>query len=319
MNFIGIISGPTGVGKTDFVLKLADHLPIEIINADVGQFYTPLSIGTAKPDWRREQVPHHLFDVLDEPCSMTVMQYRTLAQSLIQECWQRNTIPFFVGGSLFYLQSLLFPPLEQEAARNQETKISNDENAWELLARVDPKRASEIHKNDAYRIERALSLWQTGKLPSTRKPLYDPIAPYLFIWCTRERHEVYERINKRVELMMHAGWLDEARALQGSAWVDFLIKKKIIGYDDCFKYLVSGGQDLDELTAIIAQKTRNYAKRQETFWRGLKKKIMQADASEGSSQVSAVDLTLLDLDLYIKQLSFLMPFMQKKVYCREKF
>ena len=114
MNFIGIITGPTGVGKTDFVLKLADHLPIEIINADVGQFYAPLNIGTAKPDWRHEHVPHHLFDILDEPRSMTVIQYRTLAHSLIQECWARNTIPFFVGGSFFYIQSLLFPPREQE-------------------------------------------------------------------------------------------------------------------------------------------------------------------------------------------------------------
>jgi tRNA dimethylallyltransferase len=321
MNFIGIITGPTGVGKTDFVLKLADHLPIEIINADVGQFYVPLNIGTAKPNWRRERVPHHLFDILDEPRSMTVIQYRTLAHSLIQECWARNTIPFFVGGSFFYIQSLLFPPREQEeSGQNQENeRYAGD--AWELLARVDPVRASQIHKNDTYRIERALSLWrETGKLPSTQQPIYNPIAPYLLIQCTRTRKDLYERINKRVDLMMNEGLLNETRALQGTAWVDFLMGKKIIGYDDCLRYLMEGDQDLGQLSAIIAQKTRNYAKRQETFWRGLVKKIVmhENDASIASPQISTVDLTLLDLDLYIKQLSFLMPFMQKKVDYREK-
>ena len=116
--FILIISGPTGVGKTDFVFELSRHFPLEFINADVGQFYTPLTIGTAKPNWRHETVPHHLFDILDEPKSLSVMQYRDLASVLIRSCWERKKIPVFVGGSLFYLKSLLFsqadvPSLEE--------------------------------------------------------------------------------------------------------------------------------------------------------------------------------------------------------------
>ena len=109
-----IVYGPTGVGKTDFALKIAECLPVEIINMDVGQLYTPLSIGTAKPDMRTVPVAHHGFNVLSEPEHFTVVAYRTLCEQLIKDIWSRGKVPVLVGGSGFYLKSLFFPPLSAE-------------------------------------------------------------------------------------------------------------------------------------------------------------------------------------------------------------
>src|SRR3990172_4748508 len=104
--FMLIIYGPTGVGKTDMALAIAERMPSEIVNMDVGQFYTPLSIGTAKPAWRSSPVPHHLFDILDTPKNITVVEYRTLLLKKINEIRDRGNLPIVVGGSGFYLYSL---------------------------------------------------------------------------------------------------------------------------------------------------------------------------------------------------------------------
>src|SRR5579863_9779399 len=108
--FMLIVYGPTGVGKTDVALAIAQHIPAEIINMDMGQFYTPLSIGTAKPDWKNSPIPHHLFDIIDTPINYTVAEYRTMLYKTVQEVIGRGNLPILVGGSGFYLHSLLFPP-----------------------------------------------------------------------------------------------------------------------------------------------------------------------------------------------------------------
>lgn len=109
-SYLIIIAGPTGVGKSDVGLALASNINGEIINADVGQLYTPLSIGTAKPEWKESEVPHHLFDVLDKPVDFTVTQYRELLLKTVHDVCNRNRVPIIVGGSSFYLSSLFFPP-----------------------------------------------------------------------------------------------------------------------------------------------------------------------------------------------------------------
>ena len=118
-----IIYGPTAVGKTDAAFKIAEHISAEIINADVGQFYTPLLIGTAKPDWKKSPVPHHLFDILDEPKDLTVAQYRELLIPVLDEIWRRNNIPIIVSGSGFYLTYIFFPP-EANTIDQQEKVLS---------------------------------------------------------------------------------------------------------------------------------------------------------------------------------------------------
>ena len=125
--FVFLISGPTGVGKSDFVEKLGQAFDnrVEIINADIGSFYTPLTIGTAKPDWKNSILQHHFFDIFDEPVNWTAPQFRAQLQQLIHEVWRRGNIPVVVGGSAFYIQSFFY--------KNQEVA----EPEPELLAKLE--------------------------------------------------------------------------------------------------------------------------------------------------------------------------------------
>lgn len=305
--YIVVITGPTGVGKSALAdqLALESQIPIEIINADMGQMYTPLSIGTAKPDLGAAPVPHHLFNILDEPSYYTVVQYRKAVQQLIEEIWQRNALPVIVGGSSFYIQSLFFPPLQEEGIPLCQAQEYPQESLWDVVYAIDPERAAAINKNDTYRLQRALAIWHTtGKKPSALKPIYNPMAPFIFIYVTRDRAELYARINERVQEMLMHGWLQEVQPLLGTAWEAFIHEKKIIGYPDIIDYYRSEQQDRDVLCDAIAQKTRHYAKRQEIFWRRLERMLHEElhKESHSASQLLSVNLTTTELDLYIKQL-----------------
>lgn len=300
--FFLVLSGPTGVGKTAFAESLELRQPVSIINADIGQMYVPLSIGTAKPDLQKSAFEQNLFNIIDEPRSCTITEYRAKALPLITSLWQEGRIPIFVGGSLFYLHSLFFP--QQEIPLSSEITV-DDKQGWQELYAIDPQRAQEIHPHDTYRIQRALALYfATGKKPSTLRPIYDPPGYYLFVWCIREREELYSRINKRVAQMIKQGWIEEIEALRSTTWESFLRTKKIIGYDDILEYLQKGGSK-QELIDRIAQKTRHYAKRQITFWRRFESQLLRGitQSNDHISSVETANLTYLDLDLYIKQLS----------------
>ena len=147
--YLLIIAGPTASGKTALSEKIANSFACEIINADVGQFYKPLSIGTAKPDWENQQVRHNLFDIIDEPEDLSVFKYRKLVLDKANQIWEQGKLPIVVGGSLFYLKSLFFPPqeLEREQESNKKNKIKKeDDNLWEVLNKIDPERAKKIHQ-----------------------------------------------------------------------------------------------------------------------------------------------------------------------------
>lgn len=302
------IAGPTGVGKSALAERIASQVPAEIINMDVGQFYTPLTIGTAKPDWRHSPIPHHLFDVVDTPINISVVEYREKVETLIKDIQARDKLPIFVGGSGFYLKSLFFP-IAHAVAQQERTDV-NGGDLWQLLASIDPARAAKIHQNDTYRLKRAIAIAEhTGSKPSSFAMPYKPLVnTYALLWVTRDREDLYRRINDRVTTMLAEGWLDEVRALKGTAWEDFLKEKKLIGYNELLQYLRDeDAQSLDDVAAVIAQRTRNYAKRQETFWRMLAKMLQKhlPDEHNGSStpaMIAELNLTLLDLDLYIKQL-----------------
>ena len=105
-----VITGPTGVGKSDLALKLAEEVNGEIVNADIGQFYTPLTIGTAKPDYKSTPLKHHLFDLIDTPTHFTVVDFRFHVATLVQDLYNHGITPIIVGGSSFYLKALFFPP-----------------------------------------------------------------------------------------------------------------------------------------------------------------------------------------------------------------
>lgn len=282
-NFVIIICGPTGIGKSDLAVKIGHELPIEIINADIGSFYQNLTIGTAKPDWQNSNIPHHFFDIFDEPCHWTAPQFRQKLQPLIHEIWRRGNIPTIVGGSAFYVQSFFYKNSQlQEPEINllNELEQQSTQQLWDDLHVVDPERACAIDPHDRYRLIRALAIWKThGQKPSQFKPVFDPICPFYLINLELDRAELYEKINQRVSLMMQQGWLAEVQQLLSNpTWHDFIEKKKIIGYDLLASHLQGDElySDLSHVVNLIAQKTRNYAKRQITFLSKLQSDIEQA-------------------------------------------
>ena len=219
-----ILCGPTGSGKTDISYKMAEQFPFEIVNGDTGQCYEPLTIGTAKPIWKNHPVTHHLFDSISEPRYFSVTEYRDRMQNIMQDIWQRKKIPLIVGGSLFYIRSLFWPPY----LASSYVKTSEDNEAgfvpsevegqdlWQQLYEIDPARAQAIDKHDRYRIERALIIWHTtGQKPSEQKPIYQPLGQqslgqqslvkFFLTYVTRDRQELYDRINQRTHLMMEQG------------------------------------------------------------------------------------------------------------------
>lgn len=274
-HFVFIITGPTASGKTAFVDQLAQLLDCEVINVDVGQFYTPLSVGTAKPDWKKFDYPCHLFDILDEPKDLTVVQYRTMVLEKVKEIQNRGRTPVLVGGSLFYIKSIFFPPhkLEQQDTPHEELYAHlKSEELWDLLNSIDPDRAAQIHKNDIYRLKRALEIWQkTGQKPSTFVPALKVPFNTVLVSIVPEREVLRDRIKKRtVEMIEKEGWIDEARKLMGTQWEDFLHIKGLIGYPEIFEWIKNGAHNdqLDVLIDTIQLETIHYAKRQLTFLNG---------------------------------------------------
>lgn len=307
MPFMLVIYGPTGVGKTDFALAIAQAIPAEIINMDVGQFYTPLSIGTAKPHWRESPITHHLFDIIDTPINYTVTEYRSLLYKTVKEVSDRGNLPILVGGSGFYLHALLFPP--QGAIPDVDISVlySEDTNLWQELYKIDPQRASRIDKADKYRIERALTIWHaTHKLPSLYIPTYDPEADFMILFLERDRQELKERINARVLEMLHHGWIEETQKLEHTPWRPFIQQKNLIGYNEIFQYL-SQKSDVTLFTKMIEEisaQTRQYAKRQFTFWRKLEREINKEKQYTGTyvGCLETVNLTNMKIHLYINEL-----------------
>ena len=299
-----IIYGPTGVGKSDLALELAQHMSAEIINMDVGQFYTPFSIGTAKPDWKRESTVHHLFDIIDTPQNYTVVSYRKRVIELIHDIRSRGSTPILVGGSGFYLKTLFFPLSSdlslQDGIRNDDTQFS-----WDTLYAVDAKRAEAIQPQDTYRIERALAIWErTGKKPSEYGISYDNIfGSYHIISVQRDAEDLYERINARTYRMLQAGWVDEVRSLVSTPWQSFIEEKKLIGYNEILSFLNDPASiTYDDLIKKIQKRTRRYAKRQRTFWRMLERLFTTALHTCRDGTLTTVNLTSSDHAIYIKQL-----------------
>lgn len=303
--FILIIYGPTGVGKTDIALSIGQHMPVEIINMDVGQFYTPMSIGTAKPDWKNCITPHHLFDIINEPKNFSVAEYRMMLLKKIHEIKMRGNVPIVVGGSSFYLRSIFFPLNDQ--LPNNDIIISAPDNSWQTLYDIDPKRALGIEKTDVYRIERALEIWQkTGCKPTVFTPHYNPPANFLLLSLSRDVPELNKRINERVIEMIKNGWIEETKKLLNTSWQPFIETKKIIGYNEIFDYLHSQQDStaFNHLVTIISNKTRQYAKRQRTFMRKVGREIARETSHNGHyiGCVEPLNLTNLDINLYINEL-----------------
>ena len=284
MKSILIISGPTASGKTSISLDLAKLIPSEIINADMGQFYTPFGIGTAKPDWKKQKAKHHLFDIIDIPEDLTVAKYRKLVLEKAEQIWNNGKLPIIIGGSLFYIKSLYYPPknIEKQKGKAEDVALlkrdKEQEDLWTVLSKIDPKRAAKLHPNDTYRIERALAIWyETGVKPSECEPEFNPNFNSIFLFINPPKDILVERIEKRtVDMIKKDGWIQEAEQLLSTGWEEFINRKGFIGYPEIFEWIKNGKKEseLDLLIQDIVCKTWQYAKRQITFWKPLKKNLL---------------------------------------------
>lgn len=260
-----VIAGPTGVGKTKLSIELAKKLNGEIINADSTQVFKGLNIATAKvTNKEMENISHHLIDIKEITENYTVYDYQKDARKKIKEIETRGHIPILVGGTGLYIKAALYDYEFQEET-NHKTDYSNftKEELYEELLKVDPN--TEIHMNNRKRVERALDYFKENHQPFSSKEhtnqlLYDTI----FIGLTTDREILYERINTRVEEMLKQGLLEEAKEIYQS-----MIRTKAvmtpIGYKELFEYF-DGNCTLEDSIHCIQQRSRNYAKRQYTWF-----------------------------------------------------
>lgn len=250
------IIGPTGVGKTKMSIELAKKYNAIIINCDAMQVYKELNIGTAKiTEEEKEGIKHYLFDIKDVDEEYSVFDYQKDARKLIDENKDRNII--FVGGTGLYLKSALYDYRfnEETEEKNEYEDLTNDE-LYELVLKKDPN--TKIHKNNRVRLIRLLNKKDTTKVEP--KPLYE----HKIIGLTTDRDILYDRINKRVDIMVENGLINEVKK-----FYDKNIKTKPltggIGYKELYDYF-DNKVSLEEALDKIKQNSRHYAKRQYTFF-----------------------------------------------------
>ncbi|MFN4260828.1 MAG: tRNA (adenosine(37)-N6)-dimethylallyltransferase MiaA [Gemmataceae bacterium] len=280
-----ILTGPTGSGKSELALELAERLGAEIVSMDSMALYRGMDIGTAKPSREeRQRVPHHLLDVLDPWQSASVAWWLEQAAACCREIVARGRRALIVGGTPLYLKAVvcgLFEgPPANEAIRQQlnaEAEQFGNEFLHARLARIDPRTARRLHRNDVRRVVRALEVWElTGK----------PISAWQQQWtktvqsCSTDdqwprvlcldvpRPELYQRIDQRVERMIAAGWIEEVQALRQLPRPLSKEAAQALGYKEWFAYL-DGQATLAETKERIQSRSRQFAKRQLTWFRHL--------------------------------------------------
>lgn len=286
-----ILAGPTAVGKTSLSIRLAKETGGEIISADSMQVYRHMDIGSAKiTKEEMEGVPHYLVDVLEPEEEFNVVRFQQMAEEAAERIWEKGKIPLVVGGTGFYIQALLYDidftenDGDESYRRQLEQKASDEEGAselYEMLKAVDLKAAQEIHPRNIKRIVRALEFYhQTGKKISEHNETQrQKMSPYNYAYfvLTDERGRLYERIDRRVDLMMEQGLLDEVRYLKKRGVRKDSTAMQGLGYKELYAYL-DGEYPLDEAVRIIKRDTRHFAKRQLT-WFKRERDVIWADKS----------------------------------------
>lgn len=281
-----ILSGPTAVGKTSTSILLAQKLNGEIISADSMQVYKGMDIGTAKiTNEEMCGVRHHLIDIINPDDEFNVCIFKDLAKKAIEDIHSRNKLPIIVGGTGFYIQSVLydieFDNEEDDNTYRKELEAIADSNGadelYEMLRKVDPLSCEAIHKNNVKRVIRALEYYHnTGKpisehneLQKQKKSPYD----YRYFVLTNEREKLYANINLRVDIMIKQGLLNEVTSLKNKGYSKELVSMQGIGYKEIFNYL-ENNCSLEQAVEDIKQNTRHFAKRQLTWFKREKEVIM---------------------------------------------
>lgn len=276
-----IVLGPTASGKTDVSIQLAKALNTEIINADCMQIYKHLNIGTAKATPEEQQnIPHHLLDFVEPTQEFSVSEYKSLAMPIIKNLIDNGKIPVIVGGTGFYVQSLLTNYDYGNSCKSEElrTKLNllaekeGNNAVYEILKSVDPESAKKIHCNDVKRVIRAIEIFELSgikksEINNTMQTNTQNFIKPLIIALNWNRPDLYSRINLRVDIMINNGLINEVENLVKT----FNLSNNNqcmqgIGYKEVLEHL-DNKINLDELKEKIKINTRHYAKRQLTWFK----------------------------------------------------
>ena len=273
-----VVFGPTAVGKTDFLLHFEQTA--EIINSDSLQVYRHMSIGTAKPDESvTKRIPHHLVDCIDPGDEFSAGDFVKEADKLCKEIYERGRVPIISGGTGFFLKNFIYglptAPASSEDVRQELQKRLDTEGLQKLreeLHEKDPESWERIKPLDSYRILRALEVYYTSGSPLSDYKL--PASPrsgyrFLLIGLVRDRAELYDRINQRVEAMFKAGLPEEYKKLRAMGYSSACPGLSAIGYREFSIMEELGSLTLNDVKELIKQNSRNYAKRQITFFKAL--------------------------------------------------
>ena len=298
-----ILTGPTAVGKTSLSIGLAKRINGEIISADSMQVYRKMDIGTAKimPE-EMDGIPHHLIDVLDPKEPFNVVLFKELAAKAMDEIYARGHIPVIVGGTGFYIQAVLYDIHFDENDDDKSYRTYLEQLAekhgnlylHQMLEKVDPASAVAIHYNNRKRVIRALEFYKETGIPISEHNEKESkrISPYNFEYFVLNdaRSKLYDRIDRRIDIMVEQGLIEEVKALKDQGYTKDLVSMQGLGYKEILDYL-DGATSLDEALYILKRDTRHFAKRQIT-WFKREKEVTWVDKNEFTSEDAIMDFML---------------------------
>lgn len=269
-----IITGPTGIGKTEISLKLANKYKGEIISSDSMQIYKKLDIGTAKVDLDKTDIPHHMVDILEAHENFSVADFKFKAKEIISDINRRGGLPIIVGGTGLYINSIVynldFTETKADYEYRDELRKILDEKGSEFLYNklfnLNKDMAAKIHPNNGQRIIRALEILKSGNEKKNNFRQENEDYNLIFIGLNMDREKLYDRINKRVDKMIDLGLVDEVRSLLDEGLDKNSQSLKAIGYKEVISYL-DGEIEYSEMVDLIKKNSRHYAKRQLTWFR----------------------------------------------------
>lgn len=274
-----VVAGPTASGKTGLAIDIANYTGGEIVNADSMQIYRYMDIGSAKPTKEeRAKAVHHMIDFLEPDSEYSVADYTEDAHKVIADIVSRGKMPVMCGGTGLYINSVVndvsFGEVETDYNLREELRKAAEEKGGEylieMLREFDPISAERLHPNNLKRVIRAIEFYKLTGVPISehqeetkkQKSRYNP----LMMCIEWDREVLYDRINKRVDMMLEGGLIDEVKKLRDMGYTKDLNSMQGIGYKEVMDYL-DGKYTLDETVEIIKQSSRRYAKRQMTWFR----------------------------------------------------
>lgn len=272
-----VIAGPTASGKTALSISLAKHFDGEIVSADSMQIYKYMDIGTAKPtEEEKAGIPHYMIDIVDPSVNFSAADYCEMAHKVIGDIHRNGKVPIIVGGTGLYIDSLVnnvdFGASDRDPTLRAElenlAKCEGNEAVYKILAEIDPETAAKYHPNNLRRIIRAIEFYKFSGTTISAHAREKKSSPYHTVWFAIdwERDVLYERINRRVDIMIEDGLAEEVKILLNYGYNRGQTAMQGIGYKEFFDYF-DGKTSLADTVELIKMNTRRYAKRQLTWFR----------------------------------------------------